>query len=227
MTTLYTFGDSILDCGRFNEHGVTPGALIVRNDDALFPEFQGRDLSSRGPARLEHRAYDGSIVRDLPGQARHLAFTEPAIALVTVGGNDLLHGLVIDQGPGIEEFARVLDSFLAALPIRPVLVGNVYDPTLGEDARNFLGIDPAVARAGLDRMNQAIAAVAARHGTLVDLHAHFLGGDPSRFVKILEPSLRGASEVRRCVLDSILGVQRATNQKIAFLTPDPQPEGAP
>ena len=108
-----------------------------------------------------------------------------------------------------------------------MFVGDVYDPTVGDDPANFPGVEPARARARLRRVIEAIARAAARHGTLVDLHAHFLGGDPSRFVKIIEPSLRGASEVRRCVLDSILGVQRATNQKIAFLTPDPQPGGAP
>src|SRR5207248_1660995 len=46
-TTLYTFGDSILDCGHYNAHGVTPGGLLVRNDDRLFPEFRGRDLATR------------------------------------------------------------------------------------------------------------------------------------------------------------------------------------
>src|SRR4051794_25254390 len=57
---LVTFGDSILDCARYNEHGVTPGQLLVQNDDRLFPEFHGRDLQSRGPASLEHRARDGA-----------------------------------------------------------------------------------------------------------------------------------------------------------------------
>jgi acyl-CoA thioesterase-1 len=43
---LFTFGDSILDCARYNEHGIHPGQLLVRNDDELFPEFAGRDLTS-------------------------------------------------------------------------------------------------------------------------------------------------------------------------------------
>src|SRR4051794_3057057 len=125
MTTLYTFGDSILDCGRYNQHGVDPGGLIVRNDDGMFPEFHNRDLASRGPARLEHRAVDGATVRGLPAQARGLVVEGPSIALVTIGGNDLLGGLVVDRGPGIEAFATALDRFLAALPIRPVFIGNV------------------------------------------------------------------------------------------------------
>ncbi len=195
-----TLGDSILDCGRYNAHGLTPGRLLVRNDDTLFPEFRGQDLASRGPVRLEHRAVDGATVWDLPAQARGLRVDQPAVALLTIGGNDLLLGLVLDPGPGVEAFGAALEAFVAALPIRPVYLGNVYDPTFGEDTYDFLGVDPTVARANHRRVNAAIAAVAARRGTLVDLHAHFLTGDPSWYTEVIEPSLRGASEVRRCFL---------------------------
>jgi acyl-CoA thioesterase I len=204
MLTLYTFGDSILDCRRYNAHGLDPGQLLVRNDDRLFPGFLGRDLSSLGPARLDHRAVDGSTVPDLPDQARGLRVEGDAIALVTIGGNDLLSGLVLDPGPGFVAFARALDAFLASLPIRPVYLGNVYDPTFGDDTRNFLGIDPRIAREGHRRVNEALAEVAARRGTLVDLHAHFLAGEPSWFTNTIEPSLAGASEVRRCFLGHLL-----------------------
>lgn len=108
-------------------------------------------------------------------------------------------------GPGIREFAALLDRFLDDLPIRPLFIGNVFDRTLGDDGRNVLGIDPAQARCALDRMNNAIASVATHHGTLVDLYAHFLTGEESRFTRTIEPSLIGASEVRRCFLDKILG----------------------
>lgn len=202
--TLYTFGDSILDCGRYNAHGVHPGQLLVRNDDALFPEFKGRDLASRGPARLEHRAVDGATVAGLPAQARGLRPPQgAAVALLTVGGNDLLRGLAGDTGPGLRAFEDALGAFLRALPLRPVLLGTVYDPTFGDDARNFLGVEPRIARANHRRVNEAIGALAARHGRLVDLHAHFLRGDPSWFTSVIEPSLVGASEVRRAFLAAL------------------------
>ncbi len=207
MLTLYTFGDSILDCGHYNEQGVTPGGLVVRNDDRLFPEFRGRDLAAhvaKGQVRLEHRARDGATVQGLPAQARDLRVEGPAMAMVTIGGNDLLTGLIVDRGPGITNFAAALDAFLKALPIRPVLLGNVYDPTFGDDARNFLGVDPALARSNHDRLNAALAEIAGRYGALVDLHAHFLTGDPSWFTHTIEPSLRGASEVRRVFLPHAL-----------------------
>jgi acyl-CoA thioesterase-1 len=201
--TVYTFGDSILDCARYNQHGVHPGQLIVRNSDALFPEFKGKDLASRGPARLEHRAVDGATVAGLPRQAPSRAPRGAAVALLTVGGNDLLRGLAADKGSGVKAFENALDAFLRALPIRPVLLGTVYDPTFGDDTRNFLNVDPRISRANLRRVNEVIGALAARYGRLVDLHAHFLTGNPSWYVHTIEPSLIGASEVRRAFLAAI------------------------
>lgn len=205
MLTLYTFGDSILDCGWYNEYGVTPGALLVRNDDRLFPDFRGQDLTARTAARLEHRARDGATAQGLPAQSEGLRLDRNgrAVALLTVGGNDLLTGLVSDTGSGIEAFAHALDQFLSRLPIRPVLVGNVYDPTFGDDTRNFLGVDPAVARANHRRMNAVLAEMGRRYGASVDLHAHFLTGGPSWFTRTIEPSAVGASEIRRAFLAAL------------------------
>ncbi|MCC6416688.1 MAG: SGNH/GDSL hydrolase family protein, partial [Gemmataceae bacterium] len=138
MFTLYTFGDSILDSGRYNPLRLTAGQLLVRNDDARFPEFAGCDLASRGPAELIHRAVDGATVRSLRLQTQDLPVRAPAAALLTMGGNDLLSGLIAGTGAGIDAFGRELEAFLLHLPIRPVLIGNVYDPTFGDDAKNFL-----------------------------------------------------------------------------------------
>jgi acyl-CoA thioesterase-1 len=203
--TLYTFGDSILDCAHYNPQRVHPGQLLVRNDDTLFPEFRGRDLQSRGPAALEHRAVDGATVDGLQRQAAGLH--KPAgraAALLTVGGNDLLRGLAADQGAGMRNFERMLDAFIRAMPVRPLFVGTVYDPTFGDDSRNFLGVEPGIARRNLRRVNEILAAVAGRTGGLADLQAHFLRGDPSWFTHTIEPSLRGASEVRRAFLPLVL-----------------------
>jgi hypothetical protein len=204
VPTLLTFGDSILDCGRYNAHGVHPGALLVRNDDARFPEFARHDLASRGPARLVHRARDGATVEDLPRQLSGVEVDGPATALLTVGGNDLLRGLVFGTGLDLRDFGLRLESFATALPVRPLLIGNVYDPSLGDDSRNFLPVAPGLAREAHRRLDETIATVAARHGTLVDLHAHFLTGDASWFTSTIEPSLVGASEVRRAFLPHVL-----------------------
>lgn len=144
--------ESISNQGHYNAYGLTPGGLLVTNEDALFPEFRG---------------------------------------------NDPLQGLIADPGPGIDAFGAALDAFLRDLPVRPVLLGNVYDPTFGDDARNFLGVEPALARRNQQRLMAVHAELGARYGRLVDLHARFLRGSPSWFVHTIEPSLTGVSEVRR------------------------------
>lgn len=204
MFTLCTFGDSILDCGAYNPHGVSPGQLLVRNDDGLFPDFSGRDLAALGPARLEHRARDGSTVDDLPDQAHGLHATGPAIALVTVGGNDLLQAIHRQEELDLGAFCKRLDEFLVRLRIRPVFIGNVYDPTFGDNARSILPGSASRQRAQHRALNEGLAEVAARHGRLVDLHAHFLAGKPDWLVDFIEPSLEGASEIRRCFLPDVL-----------------------
>ena len=208
MFTLYTFGDSILDCAHYNAERVDPAGLLLNNRDDLFPEFRGRDLWTRlnGQARAERWARDGSTVDDLPVEdVLALSPEGPALVLMTIGGNDLLRGLVDDTGPGIPEFARKLTAFLDALPIRPVVLGTVYDPTFGDDHAfdEVFSFDPPVARANFDRMNAALRDLAPKYGVLTDIHAHFLTGRPDWFVNVIEPSLRGASEVRRCLLDAI------------------------
>jgi acyl-CoA thioesterase I len=212
--TVFTFGDSILDCARYNDYRIHPGQLIVRNDDSLFPGFKGRDLASLGPTQLEHRAQDGGTVGDLPWQSRGLKLSGPAVALVTVGGNDLLSGLAADNGEGMKRFKQRLDAFLDALPVRPVLLGTVFDPTFGDDSRNFLSIDARIARPNFNRMNAIIAELAPRYGELVDIHAHFLSGDPSWFTRTIEPSLRGASEVRAAFLPAVLRARNAQMSQI-------------
>lgn len=202
VRTLCTFGDSILDCGRYNEYGLDPGRLLVRNRDDLFPEFAGQDLSAAGEVRLEHRAADGAVVADLLHQAAGLCTEAPAVALVTVGGNDLLLGDILDERR-ILSLVGGIEEFLRRLPVRPVLIGNVYDPTFGNDALNFLGVDPVIARRNHARFNAGLGALAGRYGRLVDLHRHFLGGDPSWYANTIEPSLRGASEIRRCFLRAL------------------------
>jgi len=80
-----------------------------------FPNFRVK-TSHHGSARLEHRALDGATVDGLPFQARGLRVEERAIALITIGGNDLLRGLIRDTGAGIATFANTLDTFSNSCP---------------------------------------------------------------------------------------------------------------
>jgi acyl-CoA thioesterase-1 len=62
-----------------------------------------------------------------------------------------------------------------------------------------------VARLNHARVNAVIASVAAQRpgDRLVDLHAHFLRGQPGWFTRTIEPSLIGASEVRRAFIAAL------------------------
>ncbi len=83
---LYTFGDSVLDCARYNPQGVAPAPLLVRNNDVLFPSFRGKDLHAHGiKVSLTHRASDGATTASLPAQAAGLDWTAGGVALVTGG----------------------------------------------------------------------------------------------------------------------------------------------
>ena len=207
MLTVYTFGDSILDCGSYNDRGITPGQLVVRNEDRIYPEFRGQDLTRRlGAVRLEHRAVDGSTVEDLAQQAKRLPADAGgnSLAMLTIGGNDLIAGLLADPGPGIDDFAIDLHAFLRDLPIRPVLIGTVYDPTFGDDAQNNWVPDPKLARKNFAKINDRLVALGKSHGASVDLHGHFLKGRPDWLTRTIEPSLTGASEIRRCFWKAIV-----------------------
>jgi len=120
--------------------------------------------------------------------------------LISIGGNDLLGGLADDDGAGIDAWAASLERCVRALSVRSVVLATVYDPTFGDDRRNFLGVPAAKARRNHARLNEAIRAVAARHGRVADLHAHFLRGKPDWYTHTIEPSLVGASEIRRVFL---------------------------
>jgi lysophospholipase L1-like esterase len=203
MSAIYTFGDSILDCGRYNQLGVTPAKLLACNDDELFPEFRGRDLCTRSgeSVTLIERAVDGSKVDDLPRQLARTLLPDDAVTLLTVGGNDLLQGLMVGDDRAFASFQRAVRRTVRRLKHTRLFVGNVYDPSFGDDARNFVGVDPTIARRSHGRVNRILAAEAACAGaTLVDLHAHFLNGDSSWFTSVIEPSLVGASEIRRAML---------------------------
>jgi lysophospholipase L1-like esterase len=206
MTTIHTLGDSVLDCARYNERGVMPGHLLGRNDDRLFPEFRRRDLSTilARDVSVDHRARDGATVAELGAQLRGMRVHDEDVVVMSIGGNDLLAGLLDAPDHAFSAFGESVKSVLAQIPAGKVFVANVYDPSFGDDARNFLGdVDARLARSAHRRVNKILASTASHGGaSLVDLHAHFLSGDPTWFALDIEPSLVGASEVRRLFLDA-------------------------
>lgn len=213
MRTLYAFGDSMLDCSHYTEHNVTPSTLLCENRDDLFPEFAGRDLRSLGPYTLAHRAKDGATLPRLEAQFPRKNPDQRSCAVLTIGGNDLLQGLLVDKlasddplvwDPWFAEY----EAILSRCPVRPLFVGNVYDPTFNDPAlERAFAADGGVRRLreALRMFNEQLALSAAREdATLIDLHARFQQGDPSWVTQVIEPSSRGASEIRRAFLHAVL-----------------------
>lgn len=214
MRTLYAFGDSMLDCSHYTADNVTPGTLLCENRDDLFPEFARMDLASLGPWQLAHRARDGATLPNLAAQWPRKAPPERSCAIITIGGNDLLQGLLWtpNERAAFDAWFAAYEETLRSCPVRTMFVANVYDPTFGRDelAREFVPAEVAeLVRARLKRFNDRLAASVASVGaTLIDVHARFAQGDPCWCVQLIEPSSRGASELRRAFLPAVLAWAR-------------------
>jgi len=208
--------------------GLGAASLLHRNDDGRWPEFEDRDLASLCPG-LRHvdltqdGATTGTLLRDqLPRVPEGL--DGPVLVTVTAGGNDLVALLDSLSGAGrgdparalVDDAARTLAVAVSGLrerfPEATVLVGDVYDPS---DGTGDLGDD--VHRGGaleaLEAYNRRVAEVAREAGGRpVPIHDRFLGHgltepDPdARWYwchSAIEPSARGASEVRRLWLEAL------------------------
>lgn len=193
VASLVVLGDSISDGGG---GGPRYYRLLERNDDALYPEWAGRDLRTRNPdLRVQRRAQSGSTTAALLRQVNGIDadLPGPVAVVVTSGGNDIkeqmlaaLSGL---DGLAVEGARLNLGLALDAIPLRlagrelRVYLANIYDPSDGQGnfgahcrfARDFgvlaVPTDPIFAR-----WNDAHASETRRTGqVLVDLHAAFYG----------------------------------------------------
>lgn len=211
--------------------GLGAASLFHENDDGRWTAFEGRDLSSRNPdLAMTNLCQDGATLRWLVGlQLPQIPddLEGPVLVTLTAGGNDLLHLLeagppstddpVVVGGPvnaddvadGLE---RVVDRLREELEEPTVVVGTVYDPS---DGTGELPGGPMVEGAleTLHAFNDRVRALVERDGVRVaDIHDHFRGHgldepDPARRWywrhSIIEPSARGASEVRRLFLEAV------------------------
>lgn len=192
---------------------MVPG-IAFRNEHAL-----------AGPARYpsDNLTTDGATTGDvLRYQLPRLGPSrERTLVTLTAGGNDLLSMLSAPRRPkGLVESAagrlrEILDRLADVLPDTLVLLGTIYDPS---DGTNDLGYGPLEEEAGwLRDLNARIREMAAarEHVRLADIHRHFLGHGLSASERerwywsglIVEPGLRGASEVRRLWLEAIEGTE--------------------
>ena len=187
--------------GRFSTDKLGAASLLCRNDDKMWPEFKGRDLQ---PMRCLDLTADGATTVSLLRQVEQIQPSgEPTLVTITAGGNDLLGFLGSRDNPVPEIAGRLKAAVLRVLELRPnatVILGTVYDPSNG--TRRLPGYARELTREAewLDEYNEFVRTLVKSDPRLrlADIHKHFLG-HPDWFLpeSIIEPSARGASEVRR------------------------------
>jgi hypothetical protein len=174
-------------------------SLLLRNRDAEWPDFKGRDMVTRDPGvRLLMLGQDGATAQSTLSQQmkRVPSVDEPVLVALTVGARDLLARTsgeekgVADGDALYETLTAILDELGRRLSDAIIFCGNIPAPA---------GDEPPL----LAEFNAAIADVAREQGaSLIDIHAHFQGhgpdaGDDAWLTPALEPTPEGAHEIRR------------------------------
>ncbi|HKG92098.1 MAG TPA: SGNH/GDSL hydrolase family protein [Gemmatimonadaceae bacterium] len=204
------------------ESPVGAASLFYRNDAALWPEFDGRDLTTRHPGieRLD-LTMDGATVGDVfSAQLPELSVPAgPAVVTLTVGGNDLLSAYAAQHGKRVleraardiaESYELVVRAVREAVPEGVLILATVYDPSdrtgripglLGDETDDKLPLQH------LDTLNARIRETARRTpgARLADVYVHFLGHGMTAppmerwywASSPIEPGAAGASEIRR------------------------------
>lgn len=194
-------------------------ALMYRNLDDRWPEFSRTDLATLCPG-IEARvmAWDGAMLEDVLTEALARnggdAPGDQLLITLTAGGNDLLDALTEERklAEVLEEisgrYAELVTTLRGEFPGATQVLTTVYDPTDGS------GLLPELSdRYGrlpiehLQRFNDHVRRLVGRTpgARLADVHRHFLGHGVSappaeRWFwrgSLIEPSARGASEIRR------------------------------
>ena len=193
-------------------------ALLYRNDDLRWPELRGQDLTHRSPdVEFLNLAEDGVMIDDVATEElARLArdARDPGILItLTAGGNDLLDAL--GGGEQLEKavtrivrrYTDLVETVRDELLRATLVLTTVYDPTDGTGRLPGLDAYGRLPLEHLDRFNDHVRdmAGATPRAVLADVHRHFLGHgvtapEPERWYwrrNLIEPSARGASEIRR------------------------------
>ena len=201
-------------------------SLFFQNVDERYPEFAGRDLRTMfGGITPLNVSEDDATIGDvfgiqLPGI---VASDTPTLFTLSAGGNDLLSAFANRPDPSLlagfvrdigDAFEFLVESLRRSRPDSSLIVTTVYDPS--DKTRKIPGLFDAAGTLpleALDALNARITAVAQAtpRCAVADVHGHFLGHgvaapEAERWYwrrSLIEPSARGASEIRRVWLDAL------------------------
>ena len=205
-------------------------SLLFQNDDERYPEFKGRDLASKFPAITKlNVSEDGATIGDVFGSQLPNVEASNTSTLFTLsaGGNDLLSAFANKPDPALltgfvrdiaDAFEFLVESLRRARPNSAIIVTTVYDPS--DQTRKIPGFfDTAgpLPLESLHTLNERIASIAdaTPRCAVADVHTHFQGhgvsaAETDRWYwrrSLIEPSARGASEIRRLWLDALTAMR--------------------
>ena len=197
---------------------VGAASLLYRNNDQLWPEFTGRDLVHAGYDTFEMYAQDDARLPDVLGDQLPLVNPSADLISLTIGGSDLLH--ILQRFHDIEqiksealalqnEYAWMVDRIHHEIPDATIMCTTVYDPTDGTGALGNVTVPIEL----LYEWNDSIERCCEQRSftKFADVAKHFVGhgaaavGENRWFWKggMIEPSARGASEIRRVWLETL------------------------
>jgi hypothetical protein len=208
--------------------GAGAASLLYRNNNDLWPEFRGMDLVSREYRSLEILCEDEARVPDvLEHQAPRLNEDITLITL-TIGGRDLIHALgnmrsidalFVAENQLEEDYEKLVQEIHARARRAMIVCTTVYDPTDGTGRLQKGG--PVLPIDVLKQFNDFVRAFSGKHNylRLADAEKHMLGhgvtaeGEDHWYWSgsIIEPSARGASEIRRVWLEAIGETQQSSD----------------
>ena len=191
-------------------------SLLYRNQDTLFPEFQGRDLKTLYPEiQFQNLALDGAttihVLHEQLGRIK-APRDQRTLFTLTAGGNDILLGQ--DANAIVNRLEIIVNKIIREYPHCDLIIGTIYDPTDGVKDLFEDGRDMTREYEILTIVNETIRQFGKHSNvSVIDIYSHFLGHgshckdsnnpyykpeDPSLwYVLTIEPNIRGAHEIRR------------------------------
>lgn len=199
---------------------VGAASLLYCNHDELWPEFGSRDLCHSGYREFQLLAQDLARMPDVLGNQLPHVYPDADLITLTIGGNDLLHTLancetsedIARESTRLQkEYEWLVDRIQQHAPRATLVCTSIYDPSDGTGV--LRKNEPPVPIQYLDELNNTIAKVceSRRSMKFADVAKHFRGhgldaiGEDRWFWSggVIDPSARGASEVRRAWLETL------------------------